>query len=74
MTHRGVDLSIIGSENRRMTHAGIPAGPVRSDLVSPAPVPVREKPYRLQLCGISSVLTVTTSFGELFEFLLNKKK
>jgi hypothetical protein len=26
MTHREVDLSIIGSENRRMTHAGIPAG------------------------------------------------
>jgi hypothetical protein len=49
MTHRGVDLSIIGSENRRMTHAGIPAGPVRSDRVRPAPVPVREKPYRLQL-------------------------
>ncbi len=26
MTHRGVDLSVIGSENRRMTHAGIPTG------------------------------------------------
>ena len=29
MTHPEVDLSVIGSENRRMTHAGIPAGPVR---------------------------------------------
>jgi hypothetical protein len=49
MTHRGVDLSIVGSENRRLTDAGIPAGPVRSDWVRPAPVPVRKKPYRLQL-------------------------
>jgi hypothetical protein len=47
MTHPGVDLSAIGSENRRMTHAGIPAGPARSDRVKP--VPVRKKPYRLQL-------------------------
>ncbi len=44
MTHRGVDLTIIGSENRRMTRAGIPAGPVWSDRVRPAPVPVRENP------------------------------
>ncbi len=52
MTHPGVDLSAIGSENRRMTHAGIPAGPVRSDRVRPVPVPVRKKPYRLQLCFV----------------------
>ncbi len=30
-----------------MTHAGIPAGPVWSDRARP--VPVRKKPYRLQL-------------------------
>ena len=47
MTHPGVDLSAIGSENRRMTHAGIPAGPVRSDRVRPVPVPLRKKPHRL---------------------------
>jgi len=49
MTHLGVDLSFIGSENRRMAHGGIPAGPARSDRVRPAPVPVRKKPYQLQL-------------------------
>jgi hypothetical protein len=32
MTHAGVDLSAIGSENRRMTHAGIPVGRVGFDL------------------------------------------
>jgi hypothetical protein len=26
MTHRGVDLTVIESESRRFTHAGIPAG------------------------------------------------
>ena len=50
MTHLGFDLSFIESDNRRMTHAGRPAGPVRSDRVRPVPVPVRKKPYRLQLC------------------------
>jgi hypothetical protein len=49
MTHPGVDLSAIGLENRRMTHAGIPPSPVRSDWVRPVPLPVRKKPYRLQL-------------------------
>ena len=49
MTHPGVDLSVIGSENRRMTHTGMPAGPVRSDRVRPVPEPVRKKPYWLQL-------------------------
>jgi hypothetical protein len=28
VTHSGVDLSFIGSENRRMTHTGRPVGPV----------------------------------------------
>ncbi len=42
MTHPGVDLSVIGSENRRMTHAGIPSDPVRSDWVRPVPAPVRK--------------------------------
>jgi hypothetical protein len=49
MTHPGVDLSAIGSENRRITHAGIPAGPVLSDRVRPVAVLVRKKPYRFQL-------------------------
>ena len=31
MTHLGVDLSVIGSENRRIIYTGIPAGLVRSD-------------------------------------------
>jgi hypothetical protein len=47
MTYTEVDLSAIGSENRRMTPGGIPVGPVRSDRARP--VPVRKKPYRLQL-------------------------
>jgi hypothetical protein len=49
MIHTGVDLSAIGSANRRMTHVGIPAGPARSDRVRLVPVSVRKKPYRLQL-------------------------
>ncbi len=44
MTNREVDLSVIVSENRRMTHAGIPASPVRSDRVRLVPVPVRKNP------------------------------
>ncbi len=44
MTHPWVDWSIIVSENRRVTHAGRLAGPVRSDHVRPVPVPVRTKP------------------------------
>ncbi len=48
MTHPGVDLSAIGSENRRMTQASIPAGSIRSDRVRPAPV--TKNSYRLQLC------------------------
>jgi hypothetical protein len=47
MTHPGVDLTAIWSENRRITHACIPADPVRSEWARP--VPVRKKPYRLQL-------------------------
>jgi hypothetical protein len=47
MTDPGVDLTAIRSENRRMTHAGIPADPVRSEWARP--VPLRKKPYRLQL-------------------------
>jgi hypothetical protein len=50
MTHPWVDLSVILSENRRVTHTGRPAGPVRSHRVRPVPVPVRKKPDRLQLC------------------------
>jgi hypothetical protein len=49
MTHPGVDLSAIGSGNRRMTQTGIPASPVRSGRVRPVPVPVRKSPYQLQL-------------------------
>ncbi len=49
MTHPWVDLSVILSENRRVTHTGRPAGPARSDRVRPVPVPVRKKPDRLQL-------------------------
>ncbi len=48
MNHPGVDLSAIGSENRMMTHAVY--RPVRSDRARLAPVPVKKKPYRLQLC------------------------
>jgi hypothetical protein len=51
MTYPWVDLSVIVSKNRRVTNAGRPAGPVRSDRVRPVPVPVREKPDRLQLCN-----------------------
>jgi len=51
MTHPGVDLSVIVSENRRVTHAGRPAGPVRSDLFRPVPVPVIKNPDRFHLCG-----------------------
>ncbi len=35
-------------EERKINHAGRPVGPVWSFL--PVPVPVREKPDRLQLC------------------------
>jgi hypothetical protein len=31
MTNTGADLAVTGSEKRRMTHAGIPTGSVRSD-------------------------------------------
>ncbi len=49
MTHPWVDLSVIVPENRRVTHVGRPAGPVRSDGVRLVPVPTRTKPGRLQL-------------------------
>jgi len=50
MTHPWVVLSVIVSENRRVTHPDRPVGPVRSDRVRPVPVPVRKKPDQLQLC------------------------
>jgi hypothetical protein len=46
MTHPGVDLSVIESKNRRMTHTGKPTGSVQSDELDRYR---SEKPYRLQL-------------------------
>jgi hypothetical protein len=48
MTYSRVDLSVIGSKNRRIIDAAIPTGPV----CAVTPVLVRKKSYRLQLCLI----------------------
>jgi hypothetical protein len=63
MTYPLADLSVIVSKNRRVTNAGRPAGPVRSDRVRPVPVPVREKPDRLQLCRIIHDLRFTSTLS-----------
>jgi hypothetical protein len=71
MTHPGVDLSVIGSENKRMTHAGIPSDPVRSDWVRPVPAPVRKKlcriysiPFMYQLSFVVDFVTLYSIFSQ----------